>query len=76
MITEMNSFKEEVKFVASLSTKYLVKEKERTANGSGKSNNRLTALAYTVSSDLLPLLMETENKMDRLPIVYLEEANA
>jgi hypothetical protein len=62
--------------VASLSTKYLVKEKKQGASGSGKNKSRTTALAYTVTSDLLPLLMETENKIDRLPIVYLVKANA
>jgi hypothetical protein len=62
--------------VASLSKKYLAKEQDRGANGSAESSNSLTALIYTVSSDLLPMLMATENKVDRLSIVYLEEANA
>jgi hypothetical protein len=72
----MSVLNEEARYMASLSTKYLVREKKRKANGSGKNKRRITALSYSVKSDLLPLLMETGHKMDRLPIVYLIEANA
>lgn len=72
----MNSFKKEVNYVASLSKMYLAEEKARGANCNGESKNSLTALIFTFNSDLLPMLMATEHRMDRLPIVYLEEANA
>jgi hypothetical protein len=76
MITNINSFNVEVNNVASLSTKYLTKEKNRGVNGSGETKSRLNALMYSVNSELLPILMATKHKMDRLPIVYLSEANA
>jgi len=72
----MNPFKVEVNNVASLSNKYLAEEKEQNPNESGKTKNSLTALIYIVSSDLLPMLMATEQRIDRLPIVYLSEAHA
>ena len=73
----MNSFKqEEVQYVASLSAKYLAEENDCKANDSGKSKNSLKALLYGIRSDLLPMLIATEQRIDRLPIVYLAEANA
>ena len=72
----MNSFKVEVNDVASLSNKYLAKEKDEDPNDSGNTENSLKALIYIVSSDLLPMLMAAEHRIDRLPIVYLAEAHA
>jgi len=69
-------FLEEVKYVASLSNKYLAEEKEQKANCGIEVTSTLVALVYTAGLDLLPLLMATGNRIDRLPILYLREANA
>ena len=72
----MNLFKVEVNYVASISNKYMAEKKDNKANDSGKTGNSVEALIYIVSSDLLPMLMATGHKIDRLPIVYLAEAHA
>lgn len=36
----------------------------------------MQALFYSIGNDLLPMLMATKNKMDKLPVIYLKEANS
>jgi hypothetical protein len=62
--------------VASLSAAYLAKKKDREGKSGTELSGSVQALFYTVGNDLTSMLMATKNKMDRIPVIYLKEANS
>lgn len=62
--------------MACLSSEYLVNDNEIDINEIEKFGScRFNALIHSVKSDLLPLLMAAKKEINKLPVMYLKEAN-
>jgi len=62
--------------LASISLKYLAKGTGRDEASRKRETCGVHALFYAAETDLLPLLLATKYKMDRIAVLHLEEANA
>lgn len=62
--------------MASLSAVYLSKRRDHEGKSGTEVSGSMQALFYSIGNDLLPMLMATKNKMDKLPVIYLKEANS
>lgn len=62
--------------MASISNEYMINEGMKGTERNRQSESfAFYALMHSIKTDLLPLLMATKFRMNRIPIVYLSEAH-